>query len=301
MSYSGHKTTCIGQCIYWITLLHLVTGLLLTTTSLFTGDDHWVKYFFDLQSPLFLLTFSGLGLCLSAIAWWQFGTGESMRWAWLLITVASWCRFVGLTIIHVFGTTPGEGHGSVFPAARLDGVALLQLGHAVSGPIHMLVLAVGLLVVLGTYRRFGMLIQFSTTDYALFGFVSAFTIYRLFEWSLWLVKPDNPVSFYETAKWFTDPLLCVLLFEAVFIRRAVLNMGWGLVAKCWGGFTAAILITLIGNVGSWAATHGYLAMPVVSLFWITWCLAIAAYALGPAYQVEATLRARERLRNFVAA
>jgi hypothetical protein len=226
-----------------------------------------------------------------------------MRWAWFLITVASCCRFVGLTIIHAFGTGPSWSHGfhASSPFKSLDALALRQLGLGVSGPVHMLVLAFGLLLVLATYRRFGMLVRFNMIDHGLLCLVGAFTIYRLFEWSQWLAKSGGSVSFYDAAAWVTDPLLCVLLFEAVLIRRAVVNMGRGLVAKCWGGFTAAILFTSLGNMGTWATARGYLPESLVPLFWAIWCLATAAYVLGPAYQVEAAMRAREQLRVPLAA
>jgi hypothetical protein len=303
LSRLTQKTISLVQAIYWITLLNLAAGFFLGTISATSGDGRWIRYFFDIQSPLFFVGFSGLGVYFSVVAWWQFGTGEPMRWAWFLITVASCCRFVGLIIIHAFGTSPSWSHGFYAspPFKSLDALALRQLGLGVCGPVHMLVLSFGLLLVLGTYRKFGLLARFNMIDHSLLCFVGVYTFCRLFEWSQWLVKSGGVVSFYDTAAWVTDPLLCVLLFEAVLIRRAVVNMGRGLVAKCWGGFTAAILFTSLGNMGTWATAQGYLPQSMVPLFWAIWCLATAAYVLGPAYQVEAALRAREQRRVPLAA
>jgi hypothetical protein len=91
--------------------------------------------------------------------------------------------------------------------------------------------------------------------------------------------------------WASDPLLCVLLVEAILIRRSAANLGWGLVSRCWMCFTAAIFLTSVGDIGLWAWSRGYLSHYLEVASWYVWFLASAAYVLGPAYQYQAILRA----------
>lgn len=94
--------------------------------------------------------------------------------------------------------------------------------------------------------------------------------------------------------WTSDPLLCILLFQAILIRRSVANMGRGLIARCWLSFTAAIFATSVGDIGLWAWSRGYLPEFLQAASWYVWFVASAAYALGPAYQLQAILHATAR-------
>jgi hypothetical protein len=61
--------------------------------------------------------------------------------------------------------------------------------------------------------------------------------------------------------------------------------GWGLIARCWGAFAAGIALHAIGDIlASW---QGNAPDSFNALGWFAWFLAGAAYALGPAYQLEA--------------
>jgi len=82
-------------------------------------------------------------------------------------------------------------------------------------------------------------------------------------------------------------LLIVLLIEVICIRRSLLGMEWGLIARCWAAFAAAIALTALGNIGIWATWTGYLPWPWSSMVWYVWFLVSGAFALGPAYQVQA--------------
>jgi len=68
-------------------------------------------------------------------------------------------------------------------------------------------------------------------------------------------------------------------------------MGWGLIARCWFSFTAAIFLTSLGDIGLWAWSKGFLSHGFEAASWYVWFLASAAYALGPAYQLKAMLHA----------
>ena len=97
-------------------------------------------------------------------------------------------------------------------------------------------------------------------------------------------------DFPKLLSWAVDPFLCVLLLEAVVIRRSAVDTGWGLLARSWRAFAAGIFFTLLGDAGLWATEQGILAWPYTSVTWYVWFLASAAYALAPAYQVDACRR-----------
>ena len=96
--------------------------------------------------------------------------------------------------------------------------------------------------------------------------------------------------------WITDPLLSCLLVEAVLVRRAVVGMGWGLISKSWGAYTAAIFLTSLAHMLMWADSYGYIRWQVGAIAWYLWFVVTAAYALGPAYQLQASVRAKQQLQ-----
>ncbi len=93
------------------------------------------------------------------------------------------------------------------------------------------------------------------------------------------------------------PLLSCLLVEAVLIRRAVVSMGWGLISRSWGAYTAAIFLTSLAHIITWADTYGFIRWQIGAIAWYLWFVLTAAYALGPAYQLQASSRAKEQLRT----
>jgi hypothetical protein len=93
--------------------------------------------------------------------------------------------------------------------------------------------------------------------------------------------------------WLSDPLLSLLLIEAILVRRSVVRMGQGLVAKCWGMYVLAIVITSAGDAAIWAGNHDLLSEQLTALSWYIWFVAAAAFACAPAYQLAAISLTRE--------
>jgi hypothetical protein len=93
--------------------------------------------------------------------------------------------------------------------------------------------------------------------------------------------------------WLSDPLLSLLLIEAILVRRSVIRMGQGLVAKCWGMFVLAIVITSVGDAAIWASNHNLLSVSMTALSWYIWFIAAAAFTSAPAYQLAAISLTRE--------
>jgi hypothetical protein len=296
-------TPPISKVVLWITGVHVSIGLVLWAIWLLTQDEGWIRYYFDYQSPIFFISFAGAEVYFSLVAFFQFSAGERMRTAWCFIALASLLRLIGLTIAHLLSVksllNPAFVLGESWTSSQA--LELRQIGLAISGPIHMAVLACGLYIVLTISRRFKMLATMKKIDYFLIGIVCLFTLRQLYEIAKSLPVLSGPITVQILLQWVTDPLLSILLFEAILIRRCVLNMGWGYIAKCWGAFTAAIFISSLGNMGIWASNIMYNHWPMLSITWFIWFFASAAYVLGPAYQVEARYRTKACLTRAQAA
>jgi hypothetical protein len=212
-----------------------------------TGDPGWLDVFF--RSPG---TFAALGL--AAIELWfslqvlrQFERGEPLRPAWFLISGSAVANLTGVSL-----AAPGRDAAMVL-----------------SGAVRFALLAAGLYQVLRVYRRFGFLTRLRAFDWALLTIPAAYAVYRI-------------VNFELSARWAVDPLLACLLAEALLLFRSVRGMGQSWISRCWGSYSSGIFLTSVGNIGLW------LAGPMLgSLTWYAWLPAAAAFAVAPAYQLEA--------------
>lgn len=136
-----------------------------------------------------------------------------------------------------------------------------------------------------------MLGRLQLIDFLLLSIVAAYTVNFFATVVFAREQSPRPLDVQKIISCTSDPLLCILLFEAILIRRSIANMGWGLISPCWLSFTAAIFLTSVGDIGLWAWSKGYLPHVLEIASWYVWFLACAAFALGPAYQLQAMLYA----------
>lgn len=278
-----------------VTIAHLVIGASADILWLSTGDPWWVNTFFNYQGALFFLGMASLEFTLCLHISRQFDSHEELATAWTLIALSAACSTLGLFFAQILGREsllnplfvlggPGEMIGD-----------LREFGILVSSPLRMVVLAQGLFLVLRVYKRLDLLVRRLTLlDYVLFGLVGLYATVHVVE----VIRIyHEPAPLHRIIGWISDPLLTILMLEAVFLRNSVAEAGWGLISKCWGAFCAAIFITTLGDVGIWAEWQGFLPPPFQSITWYIWFPASAAYALGPVYQVEALRTARYGLRS----
>ncbi len=278
--------------ILWLLGAQLALGLASFIAWRESGQIRWLDLYFNYPGILFFLGVEAIGLALCSRVWRLFDTGEALEPAWLLITVSAGLRLVGSVFSHILASESGLN-----PLIYITGGAELstraaQWGTMLGGPVHMIVLACGLFIVLRVYKRIGLRRQtFGLLDWVLLAIVFAYTARHMYE-VLGLI--GAAASAYRVVGWSSDPLLSILLLEAVLLRRSVVESGGGLIARCWGAFCAAIFLTSIGDMGIWAVAHGYLQPPFDAISWYVWFLPSAALALGPAYQLEAARVARRR-------
>lgn len=235
-----------------------------------SGDPAWMLAFFSGPGAVFFLGCGLLETWLSFQCWRRFSPGDLLRPAWLLIFATAVVQVAGAIVNQLLGA---QEIGQLF------------------GPIQMILLACALWFVLKACRRNGILGRLRTVDFALLTLVVAYTAWFFVTIVFRPPHGGRPLSAPTFISWSSDPLLCVLLFQAILIRRSTANMGFGLISRCWLSFTAAIFLTSVGDISLWAWAEGYLPYALVVASWFVWFLPSAAYALGPAYQLIAMLRA----------
>jgi hypothetical protein len=237
---------------------------------------------------LFLVSASTAGLWLSWRCWREFSKNDLLRQAWLLIMWAAGAQCLGSVCTQVLGAYTHlnplmyTSTGWPAPAIRLFG----RVGLLMNGPFQMTLLACGLSFVLRAYRRSGLFPHMARWVWLL---AAALVMYTVHEARLVqaLLRTGKVSGGFQILGWPSDPLLIVLLFEALCILRPVFGTGWGLIAKCWGAFAAGIALQAVGDILLWVAWQGNPPEPARILGWFAWFLAGMAFALGPAYQLEA--------------
>ena len=278
------------RLIFWSILLLLLLALASFAAWWATGDRIWMRAFFDYPGVLFFVGCSLLGLRLSYLCWRQFAPGDAMRPAWLLIVLFGLSQLAGGVLAHLLGNESflnplyylPSSHGLIRTAAYTGGLF---------SPISMLFLAAGLFRVVQICRKNGVLAGLKTFDFLLLGIVTAYTIHYFTAVVFSSQHPEGPVTTGKIVTWMSDPLLCVLLLQAILLRRSAANMGWGLIGRCWAAFTAAIFLTSVGDIGLWASARGVIPFGLQAASWYVWYPATACFAVAPAYQLQAMLRA----------
>ncbi len=301
MRISNFKTTSapIVHSILWLTAVHMAVSAVIFIIWRISGDDVLIDLFFKYQGSAFLVVCAAAEMWLAWNAFRQFSKGEPLRTAWLLIALASFYRFSGYIFSQILNSETYLNPLFLFFGSHNESFysGLKNFGLFVSGPLSMAVLAWGLYLMLRTLRRLGLLYRLRAFDYLLITAVAAFTMRQIYEIAVWLRTPQASYDLFKALGWASDPLLSILILEAILIRRSAIETGYGLLAKSWGAFSIAIFLTSLGDIGIWATTnHNYIQWPYSSIAWYVWFLASAAYALGPAYQVEAYRRAVREAR-----
>ena len=279
------------------TAILLLAGVWAFAAWWHTGNPAWIRAYFYYPGALFFIACSLLEVSLSYRCWRQFSPGDLLRPAWFLILLSAVSRLIGGLVRHIGGLESWLNPLSYLPSgwSHLLTQQAFEIGELFS-PLSMALLAVGLIQVLRACRRNGVLGNLRPTDLVLLAGIIFYTAYYFSQVVLSPLHPEGPVTFRKVIAWSSDPLLCVLLLEAILIRRSTANLGWGWISRCWISYTAAILLTSLGDVGLWVSAHGLVPYWLEAASWYVWFVASASYALGPAYQLQAMFCAADETR-----
>ncbi|WP_348262264.1 hypothetical protein P8935_20970 [Telmatobacter sp. DSM 110680] len=268
--------------------IHFAIGLAAYLHFLITGSYRYLTWYFLILGTLFFLLTTAAELFLAFECRAGFDADEPMRMAWTFIALSSLARFVAAVLIsldHWRGASLPASASSVLAVVLPRGIA--QAGEVIGGPLSMIFLVIALSRVLQVQRRFGVLGRLTRTDLLLIALIGAFTLGEITSIVRYLGPsyPSPPLA--KAILWSSDPLLSLLLVQAVLIRRSVIRVGIGLVSQCWGMYVIAIVTTLAGDASIWAIGESLLSEPLIALTWYIWFFSAAAFASAPAYQLAA--------------
>ena len=286
LSAKGYSTA-----ILFVTGAYLLVGVLAFTVWRIGGRDAWIEDFFRIPGAFLLVFFSSIGLYFSLRVWRAFDTGEPMRRAWQLITLSAAADLTGTVLVQVFGTRSRLNPLTYTGEVRTLAPHWRDAGQMIDGTCRFAMLAVGLLVVLMIYRKAGFLGRLRAVDWGLLAIFGAYLVREALDV---VVRARSGRSFSGAGVFNlpVDPLLWVLLSQALRLYRSVQRMGFGWIGKCYAAFAAGIALVLLGDVAIWATNWGYLPWPWSALGWYVWVPAAAAFAAAPAFQWEG-MRAAE--------
>ncbi|HYP07934.1 MAG TPA: hypothetical protein VER03_17005 [Bryobacteraceae bacterium] len=244
--------------------LHLSLGLVLWAYT--GGWSELYGYYFTHVGSAFLISFAFLELAFALRVRKAFQPGEELYRAWTAIMVGAALRLVGVFVAH-----------GLQPDARVR-----DIGIFVSGPLALGCLAWGLRGVLRLYRTLGYSVRLQATDWFLVAGCAAMAVSGVIQ---------NMIS--PSSGFITDVLLCLLLFQAILLKRSVSQMGGGLVAACWTAYVVAIFLTALGDLGITLVAYGFVPDALLPATWLIWYPAAASFALGPAFLSQAVYLATQ--------
>jgi hypothetical protein len=265
---------------------YLAIGIVVFVLWRISHQDFWIEDFFRLPGALLLVWLAGIGLYYSLRVWRAFDTGEPMRRAWQLIALSAAADFSASLLVQIFGT-----QSRLNPLTYAAGGAFIaswrSAGLMIGGTCRFGMLSVGLLLVIMLYRRTGLLGRLAWVDWGLLLLFGAYIARETTDVVIRLQEGRKPLSGAEIFGLPVDPLLWVLLSQALRLYRSVKPMGLGWIGKCYAAFSVGILMVLLGDVAIWATNWGYLPWPWAALGWYAWIPAAAAFAVAPLFQWEA--------------
>jgi len=287
------------RLVRWIWLLlgiHLAIGMVAYAHFLVTGTYALISLYFLFLGSFYFLVMTASECILAFMCRSWFDSDEPMQLAWTMIACAAMARFGGTLLREASnGQLPwGLGHWLIPHTGGLFSNSG-QLGLLVGGPVSMAFLAIGLARVLSIQRKFHLVGSLTRGDQALLFLILAFSISQI---AINVPLLAHHPSLGTVLLWLSDPLLSLLLIEAVLVRRSVVRIGQGLLANCWGMYVVAVAITSLGDATIWATSHNLLSEPLTVLSWYIWFVAAAAFACAPAYQLAAMSLTREEILHL---
>ena len=196
-----------------------------------------------------------------------FSPGQTLRFAWGWFAAAGLLRLIGFLMSYVLG----------FPLT----------GRLVSGLFAGLLTLLGLFRVSATLRAANLQASLRLPDRVI---LAVLWLYVLHHFSLVVpeVVRDGLISPIRNALWLVAPMLLVLTWQALLIRRSMKALGDGRLAHCWGALAASTLFIVVGNIGQLAQPLLHLSAGPWLLLDCLWILPYPFAALAPALQVEAS-------------
>jgi len=251
-----------------------------------TGNIAWVENFFRVPGALLLVSLAAVELLLSLRVLHDFSPGQPMRKAWRLISFSAGLNLAGNVAAHILSIRSFVNPLVHFAWWPDSATSIREFGLILGGTCRLALLAAGLYWALRVYRQSGFLARLARVDWILLAIVGAFVAREAGDVVVMLRHGAHPPPGVYLG-WPVDPLLWLLLAEALLLNRSVRQMGQGWIGRCWKAFSTGILLVVLGDLFIWATGFGHLPWIWNTLGWYIWLPAAGAFALAPAYQLEA--------------
>jgi hypothetical protein len=283
--HGGSYRVSLPRFIILTTSVFLVVGLGAQMASAITGRTECLRSFLDGTGALLAVTLAVFEFSLARLVVRQFSEGEPLRPAWFLMMLAGGCQLVGSLCVEVLSAgTPlnplAYGQGT-WSDSMAD--AICRFGLIVQGPVQFVLLASGLFFLLRLCRESRIAPRGNWLDWGLLLLAVARACGDISH----LAGGAGSLTGYDILQALHGPLLVILVIEAILVRRFMCSLGGGMIAKCWSSITAAIFLSTLCNMSMFAPANAMLPVPLAAITWYIWLLSATAYALGPAWQIEA--------------
>jgi len=276
-----------SKLLLGLTAVYLAVGVLAFAVSQFTGNHRWVSEFFAVPCALWLVWMAAIELWFAIRVKLEFSSRQPLHVAWRLITLSAGCHLVGALCVQILSVksllNPLSLASWWTPSI---GQMINDFGFIVGGTCRLLFLALGLYWALVAYRQTGFLGRLAKIDWLLLFMVLAYVGREADDVISALRRGARPTPA-TIMGWPVDPMIIVLLAQAMLLHRSVQRMGLGWIALCWRAFTAGVLLIALGDFILWATNWGWIQWPWTAIGWYVWIPESAAFALAPVYQLEA--------------
>jgi hypothetical protein len=270
------------------TSVFLFVGLGALAAWEITGRAECVSAYFHGPGALCLVTLAFFEFSLARLVVRQFSPGETLHPAWFLIMVSAGCHLAGSFCVQILSVDSVLNPLTYSMRAwfALNQESLRRFGLIVGGPLQMVFLAAGLSYVVRLCLHSRIKARFRWPDWILL-LLAAVPAYSEILRLVMAARAGQDITPYEMLAVSTSPLLVLLLIEAGFVRHFIAVMNGGLIARCWSAFVAAIFLTTLENFAVWMTNYNHVPGSLAATSWYICFLSATAFALGPAWQVEA--------------
>jgi len=292
-----HSSSLLTRSVFVIVLAHLIVGAFVHAYWINTANDHVLRAYFDYEGVLIFLLLGAMQTTFAVLVFRGFSSHSPLGSAWQYIMLASICYLAGTIFKHLLAVNSAINPATLLPFAATEQTRALfgVVGTVLGGPVMMVLLGTGLYMAIRTYRQLGILSKLKSVDIVLIGASLLYSIIVIVGIVLAVRTHPESVTAQQAMTWPGDYLLSLLMLEAVFLRRAAIEAGWGFVSRIWGAFVAGIFLTSFCSLMNWLTAYGVLTWTQTAFVWYLWYPAAAAFALAPTFQWEAMRTARLRL------
>lgn len=300
MQSAGTNSSLVTRAIIGFAAVQLVVSGCVHAYWLSTFSEHVLRVYFDYVGVLVFLAFASVQLILTIWVFREFRFEQPLGMAWGYLLGASVCLFLGTMLTHLLAVRTAL-NPLMYTSASSDRLRTLlgNIGTVLGGTVYMILLGAGLYLALRVYKQLGLLAKLKAVDLVLIGASMLYAIIVLIGVVQAIRRDPAGVTIDHALTWPGDYITCVLLIEAIFLRRSAAEMGWGYVSKVWGAFVTGIFLMSFCSLMNWLSAYGVLTWIQASFSWYLWYPVSAAFALAPAYQWEAVRTAQRRLAKRV--